>query len=131
MTGQELKATIGKIFISFANQAEKLASCGSSQANKSLNRSIASMNPKAVHYGGSSSNNIRVATVILKKISGTHTLLHYMKSPPSSNFSDDYRQQKDRCHKLRSIVVKSIKFKKRRRELFKVKSNQNSEAGRK
>ena len=78
LTGQELKATIGKIFISFANQAEKLAPCGSSQANESLNRSIASMNPTAVHYGGSSSNNIRVATAILKKNPGTHTLLHYI-----------------------------------------------------
>ena len=54
-----------------------------------------------------------------------------MKSSPSSNFSDDYREQKDRCHKLRSIAVKSIKFEKRRRELFKATSNQNSKAGRK
>ncbi|XP_071581489.1 uncharacterized protein [Temnothorax nylanderi] len=55
LTGQELKASIQKIFVSFANQAEKLAPCGSSQENESLNRSIASTNPKAMHYSGSSS----------------------------------------------------------------------------
>lgn len=134
LTEQELKASIQKVFVSFANQAEKLAPCGSSQGNESVNRSIASTNPKALHYGGLSSSDIRVATAILKKnVGNTYiTEVHsHMKTSPSSNFTHKYRQQKDHAQKLRSDIVKSIKFKKRRRQLFKAKSNQNSEAGRK
>ncbi|XP_044594835.1 uncharacterized protein LOC123272182 [Cotesia glomerata] len=47
------------IFNSFANVADKLSPCGSSQANESLNKIIASTAPKHLHYGGSSSNDIR------------------------------------------------------------------------
>lgn len=54
-----------------------------------------------------------------------------MNTSPSSKLTLKYREQKDYKQKLRSSVAKTIEFKKRRRQLFKAKSNKNSQAGRK
>ncbi|XP_077264363.1 uncharacterized protein LOC143898641 isoform X1 [Temnothorax americanus] len=54
LTGDELKTSVTSIFQQFANDADKLASCGSSQLNENCNIIIASKAPKARHYGSSS-----------------------------------------------------------------------------
>ncbi|XP_044741952.1 uncharacterized protein LOC123302923 [Chrysoperla carnea] len=69
LTGDNLKYSLEKIFRNFANNAEQLAPCGSSQANESMNMKIASKAPKARHYGGSESNDFRVATAPVPKSS--------------------------------------------------------------
>lgn len=52
------------------NQAKKLANLSSSQANESLNNTIASKTPKAKHYSASASLSYRVETAVLQKNEG-------------------------------------------------------------
>lgn len=49
------------------NQAKKLANLSSSQANESLNNTIASKDPKAKHYSVSANLSYRVGTAVLQK----------------------------------------------------------------
>lgn len=52
------------------NQAKKLANVSSSQANESLNNTIASKAPQAKHYSASASLSYRVETAVLQKNEG-------------------------------------------------------------
>lgn len=56
LTSQDLKKDLEKLFLgNLMNQAKKLANLSSSQANESLNNTIASKAPKAKHYSASAS----------------------------------------------------------------------------
>ena len=51
----------------FVQNSEKLAPLGSSQSNEALNNPIGSKAPKIRHYGGSESNDFRVACAVSQK----------------------------------------------------------------
>lgn len=53
-----------------AQNAEKLAPCGSTLANESFNNSVASKAPTACHYSGSESLDFRVKAAACQKNSG-------------------------------------------------------------
>lgn len=56
LTSQDLKKDLEKLFLgNLMNQAKKLPNLSSSQANESLNNTIASKAPKAKHYSASAS----------------------------------------------------------------------------
>ena len=59
-----LKSTLLTEFNVWADQAEKLAPLGSSQANEAANNTVCSKAPKAQHYSSSESNDFRVACVV-------------------------------------------------------------------
>ena len=51
----------------FNDQSEKLSSLESTQANESLNKSVASKTPKTHHYSASQSLNYGVAAAVAQK----------------------------------------------------------------
>lgn len=68
LTSQDLKKDLEKLFLgNLMNQAKKLANLSSSQANESLNNTIASKDPKAKHYSVSANLSYRVGTAVLQK----------------------------------------------------------------
>lgn len=55
-----------EVSLSICN-SEKIAKCGSTQSNESLNQVISSKNPKSRHYAESESLNFRVSAAICQK----------------------------------------------------------------
>lgn len=122
------------IFNSFANVADKLSPCGSSRANESLNKTIASTAPKHLHYGGSSSNDIRVSAAIIHKNLGhvsIDSVNKKMNNSPTTKSSMTYRMKKDEISCRRKAQAQTVEFEKRRRQLFNRKTNQCNKAVRK
>ena len=62
----ETRRTIAELLGGLADQADKLAPLASSQANDSFNNTVASKAPKTRHYGGSESQDFRVAAAVLQ-----------------------------------------------------------------
>ena len=62
-----MKKDLQEIVEVYCQNAEKLAPLGSSQANEALNNTIGSKAPKVRHYGGSESNDYRVACAVSQK----------------------------------------------------------------
>ncbi|KYN15258.1 hypothetical protein ALC57_12525 [Trachymyrmex cornetzi] len=112
---------IQAVFEVFSRNAEKLSPCGSTQGNESLNHTIASRAPKHLHYGGSSSNDIRVSDSIFHKNIGNTTISHInqkMKNSPTTKSSHQFRLKKDKEAALRKMKTQTVQFKRRRRQLF-------------
>ena len=51
----------------FVTHSDTLSELGSTQANESLNNTVASKAPKAVFFSGSESNDFRVAAAVAQK----------------------------------------------------------------
>ena len=62
-----LKAAITDVFDHFKKHADKLAKLGSTQANESLNKSIASKAPKTHHFSGTANLSHRLSAAIAEK----------------------------------------------------------------
>ncbi|XP_043289283.1 uncharacterized protein [Venturia canescens] len=119
LTGDTRRQKLQTIFQTFANNAEKLSPCSSSQANESMNRTIVSTAPKHLHYGGSSSNDIRVAAAIVHKNIGNTSIVdvtNKLKTPLSES-SLRYRVKLDEMAQERKRKAETLEFKKRRRQL--------------
>lgn len=76
LTDKHLQSTIQHIMETYAMNAEKLATLGSTQGNESFNRLVASKAPKANHYSSSSSLKFRVAASVLQKNEGHKYVMH-------------------------------------------------------
>lgn len=127
--GAELRASLMTIFTQFANNAEKLAPCGSSQGNESLNMVCCSKTTKVKHYGSWSSNDFRIAAAICQKNLGTSCIERvnkHLQLSPLARKPLMHRRQKDRVRKLRAAKAKTIAFKRQRRQLFKARSSANT-----
>lgn len=61
------RVALTQIFSRFANNADKLAPCASSQGNESFNNVVASKHPKNRHYASSESLDYRVAVAVCQK----------------------------------------------------------------
>ena len=70
LQGDSLRAELNRVFTIFAQNAEKLAPCGSTLANESFNNTVASKAPKARHYSGSESLDYRVKAAACQKNMG-------------------------------------------------------------
>ncbi|XP_063412530.1 uncharacterized protein LOC134722744 [Mytilus trossulus] len=70
LNGEEMFADLSKLFDSYAKNSHKLANCGSSQGNESLNQIIALKAPKAKHFGSSQSLPFRVCVGVIQKNEG-------------------------------------------------------------
>ena len=67
LSNTSTKAALTKLFNGYVNNADKLCHYGSSQANESLNNTIASKQPKSRHYGSSASFSYRVSAAVCQK----------------------------------------------------------------
>ncbi|XP_052088170.1 uncharacterized protein LOC127725289 [Mytilus californianus] len=70
LNGEEMFADLSKLFDTYAKNSDKLANCGSSQGNESLNQIIALKAPKAKHFGSSESLPFRVCVGVIQKNEG-------------------------------------------------------------
>ena len=67
LKGEKLEEDLNAVVDIFVQNSEKLAPLGSSQSNEALNNPIGSKAPKIRHYGGSESNDFRVACAVSQK----------------------------------------------------------------
>ena len=67
--GEPRKNALTNIFSEYATDivVKKLSPCANSQRNESLNNTIATKNPKTRYYGGSESNDFRVACGVAQR----------------------------------------------------------------
>ena len=72
LTCQATKSALLNLFEAYSQNAEKLATHGSSQANESFNTTVCSKQPKSRSYASSASFNYRVAAAVCRKNIG-HT----------------------------------------------------------
>lgn len=72
LTDKNLQEALAAIFRKYKSHSKKIAELGSTQANESINNSIASKAPKRFHYSGSASLNYRVSAAVAQKNIG-HT----------------------------------------------------------
>ena len=67
LRGEGLKKNPSDLFKVYAENAEKLAPLGSTQANESFNNRVAAKAPKIRHYSGSESLCFRVGVAVCVK----------------------------------------------------------------
>ena len=67
--GEPLRNALTNIFSEYTTDivAEKLSPCANSQRNESLNSTVSTKNPKTRYYGGSESNDFRVACGVAQR----------------------------------------------------------------
>ena len=66
----KLKEDLKCLLQEFATHSDTLSELGSTQANESLNNTVASKAPKAVFFSGSESNDFREAAAVAQTILG-------------------------------------------------------------
>ena len=79
LTSPSLLVDLKNVMANFAANASKLCPRGSSQRNEALNNTIGSKAPKIRHYGGSSSQDQRVAAAVAQKNLGHAYVPHVME----------------------------------------------------
>ena len=67
LNDKNLQQSLSQLFESYQPHCEKLSELGSTQANESLNNTIAAKAPKRLHFSGSASLNYRVAAGVAQK----------------------------------------------------------------
>lgn len=79
LTSRELRAQLATVLSRDAENAEKIAPCGSSQANESFNNLVATKNPKYKFNAGSEALPFRVAASVCQKNLGATYVLDVNK----------------------------------------------------
>ncbi|XP_077277842.1 uncharacterized protein LOC143906004 [Temnothorax americanus] len=132
LTDSELRANLTNIFMKYANNASKLAPCGSSQANESFNRIVCSKHPKSQFYGASESMAFRVAAAVCQKNLGTQYISQVCKNLDLSPGKETtkFRAKKDKARSEKAKKSKAISHKRRRLFLAKKRSAKNASAQR-
>jgi hypothetical protein len=119
--GKELKQALNDIFSQYHSDTMvgKLAPIANSQRNESFNSTVGSKNPKIRFYGGSESNNFRVACAVAQTNVGYGYICRTLNSlgiEPGNNceaYVDGMKRKRDDDNTRK----KSLKFKKRRNEI--------------
>lgn len=103
LSDPQMKISLTTIFNKFAANAEKLAPYGSIQANEAFHTIVASKAPKSRPYGGSESNDFRVAAAVCQKNYGTSYVVNVHEKldiSPGKN-TEKFRKKKTRSEKPR------------------------------
>lgn len=129
--GEPLKNALTNIFSEYATDivVKKLSPCANSQRNESLNNTIATKNPKTRYYGGSASNDFRVACGVAQRNLGygyVSAALEILNIEPGyfCTSHEDLMDKKVLSDKNRKATKN---FKYRRNQLRGQKSSQNSQ----
>jgi predicted RNA binding protein with dsRBD fold (UPF0201 family) len=121
LQGNELKNVLTSLFDEYATDtvAQKLTPFANSQRSESLNSTIGSTNPKIRYYGGSESNDFRVACAVAQKNIGfsyVDKTLDSLGIDPgvTCSFHNSTMDKKQQCDKKRKS---SKEYKIRRHHL--------------
>ena len=130
LTDQNIKASLTAVLQKFAANAKRLAPCGSTQANESFHNISLSKTTKRCHYGGSESNDFRVASAVCQKNCGTSYVVAANKKLIVSpgKHTEAHRSQKDRMRATRALAAKTVEKKRRRRQLYQLRHHKNVNA---
>ena len=126
--GDSLKKALTDILDAYSTDivVNKLAPCANSQRNESLNSTISSKNPKTRFYGGSESNNFRVACGVAQTNIGYEYIrktLEALNIEPGyyHNIHASAMDRKIICDKQRK---RTKEFKRRRNQLSQQQNSQ-------
>ena len=127
-----MKNALTNIFSEYATDIvviKKLSPCTKSQQNESLNNTIVTKNPKTRYYGGSASNDFRVACGVAQRNLGygyVSTALEVLNIEPGyfCTLHEDLMDKKVLSDRNRKAMKN---FKYRRNQLRGQKSSQNSQ----
>ncbi|CAC5408794.1 unnamed protein product [Mytilus coruscus] len=114
-----LQNALRNVFTTYAGNAGKLSSLGSTQPNESFNRIVASKAPKQQHYSSSGSLKFRIAACVAQKNEGNKYILDVNKNMTVSPgyFTQRLAVLRDLQHRKRKAIANTYKFKQRRRNL--------------
>ncbi|CAC5417983.1 unnamed protein product [Mytilus coruscus] len=114
-----LQNALRSVFTTYAGNAGKLSSLGSTQPNESFNRIVASKAPKQQHYSSSGSLKFRIAACVAQKNEGNKFILDVNKNMSVSPgyFTQRLAVLRDLQHRKRKAIANTYKFKQRRRNL--------------
>ncbi|CAC5378288.1 unnamed protein product [Mytilus coruscus] len=114
-----LQNALRSVFTTYAGNAGKLSSLGSTQQNESFNRIVASKAPKQQHYSSSGSLKFRIAACVAQKNEGNKFILDVNKniSVSPGYFTQRLAVLRDLQHRKRKAIANTYKFKQRRRNL--------------
>ncbi|XP_076102353.1 uncharacterized protein LOC143071724 isoform X2 [Mytilus galloprovincialis] len=125
----DLKSDLEKLFLDkLVPNSKKLANLASSQANESLNMTIATKAPKYKHYSASSSLSYRVSSAVLQKNEGYSYVSEVHESSGLSPGTETLKRslKLNRKRDRKSTVSKTREGKKQRLLLKKKRSSKNS-----
>ncbi|CAC5391995.1 unnamed protein product [Mytilus coruscus] len=114
-----LQNALRSVFTTYAGNAGKLSSLGSTQPNESFNRIVASKAPKQQHYSSSGSLKFRIAACVAQKNEGNKYILDVNKNMSVSPgyFTQRLAVLRDLQHRKRKAIANTYNFKQRRRNL--------------
>lgn len=112
------RASIEQIFERYAQNAEKLAPCGSTQKNESFNHKLTRRHPKNKSLCGSHSFEINLLMTAAEQNEGSAYLLQlYTKMGyPHESYSAKFKERKDDVAEKRVIKCAQPEYKKNRNE---------------
>ncbi|XP_061171364.1 uncharacterized protein LOC133180923 [Saccostrea echinata] len=124
LQNEDLKQELEDLVSKYRYRTENLSKLGSTQANESFNNLVATKAPKSRNYGGSYSLEQRLSAALLQKNEGYSYL---RKVNEAASLSPGHHTIKlcDRIDKLRrerKDKVSTIKYKRRRLQLKKIKN---------
>ncbi|XP_043281560.1 uncharacterized protein [Venturia canescens] len=127
LTDVNMRASLTAILTKFAANSKRLAPCGSTQANESFHNISLSKTTKRCHYGGSESNDFRVASAVCQKNHGTSYVVEAnMKlSLSPGKYTKTHREKKDKMRISRALAATTVEKKRRRRQLHRLRHSKN------
>lgn len=128
LSGEPLKKALTEIFDEYSTDivVNKLTPCANSQRNESLNSTIATKNPKTRFYGGSESNDFRVACGVAQTNLGYNYIgksLEVLNIEPGA-YSDKHIKAMDEKVNYNKERKTTKEFKSRRNNLSRQKTTQ-------
>lgn len=132
LTSREFRAQLATILGRYAENAEKIAPCGSSQSNESFNNLVATKNPKYKFNAGSEALPFRVAAAVCQKNLGTSYVVNVNQTIGVSPGEETkkFRSVGDKYRAKRSLYQKTREYKMKRCGWKKKCANKDSAAER-
>ncbi|XP_043279373.1 uncharacterized protein [Venturia canescens] len=116
LTDVNMRASLTATLTKFAANSKRLAPCGSTQANESFHNISLSKTTKRCHYGGSESNDFRVASAVCQKNHGTSYVVetNTKLSLSPGKYTKTHREKKDKMRIRRGLAATTVEKKRRR-----------------
>ena len=124
------KISLINLLSKYANKAEQISQCGSTQANESLNQVISTKNPKSKHYAASESLSYRIGAAVCQKnirVGYASRVFNKLEYSPGKE-TEKFRRRKDELRLRKAAYSKTVEFKRRRNKLKKGRSSKAAAA---